>query len=515
MGTETAHDKSIEISDVTADLLESLDNEQLSSIDTQLHSLWLARDTRPELRSSLLASAHSMVVHELEDRGLDHDKTEIDSFFGNVFNEEFFNSRLSADRIIDLAAIASRVNGRVILDIGCGDGLLCEVLQNEGFQVMGIDPSPVAVKLTRDRGVDVYEMTGEGLTMGIDSVDMAVTNRVLEFVNDPRAVIREANRISKIGSIHVVSFDRYPGEKPNKNKNKKCHSFSDEQEILDLFSNTPGFITIEPLSSGAVVVEVLKETRGGLALNTKIEESKEKIKNGEGADAFGVREDVFKQLPKGENYFVLQQHIRGIKDEGTRFGEEIATDLNRKTLLNLSQAVSVHTDLRFNCGDHLEGFTIFSPGTQRETCQFLNFKKGSQLEATIKFKHDKVWASRDMDGATLEPGGSGNMSGLDSWGKILEIDRGQFLICRAKSAPFGERYFEFALNFEKNPEMNGIWVFEEIQGTATEDTRFSVTKLNSSEPFHKRYKFDKAEEIDCIPDWQRPTPEAIRKLIGG
>lgn len=43
--------------------------------------------------------------------------------------------------------------GRV-LDVGCGPGRVCLYLQEQGHEVVGIDNSPLAVRVARERGVD-------------------------------------------------------------------------------------------------------------------------------------------------------------------------------------------------------------------------------------------------------------------------------------------------------------------------------------------------------------------------
>jgi SAM-dependent methyltransferase len=51
------------------------------------------------------------------------------------------------------AAIMSHARGRV-LDIGCGAGRQMMVLREQGLQVQGVDPSPGAVAVCRQRGLD-------------------------------------------------------------------------------------------------------------------------------------------------------------------------------------------------------------------------------------------------------------------------------------------------------------------------------------------------------------------------
>jgi Methyltransferase domain len=50
------------------------------------------------------------------------------------------------------------VQGRV-LDVGCGAGRVCLYLQEQGFDVVGIDNSPLALEVCRQRGVKNLQLT--------------------------------------------------------------------------------------------------------------------------------------------------------------------------------------------------------------------------------------------------------------------------------------------------------------------------------------------------------------------
>ena len=46
-----------------------------------------------------------------------------------------------------------------VLDVGCGSGVILKALQEKGLECEGIDPSHVAVKLCKDKGLNVHAST--------------------------------------------------------------------------------------------------------------------------------------------------------------------------------------------------------------------------------------------------------------------------------------------------------------------------------------------------------------------
>ena len=66
------------------------------------------------------------------------------------------------------------VRGHVV-DVGCGGGRVALHLQERGYQVVGLDASPLATKTTRLRGVrETWCMSIHGLTAQIGSFDTAL-----------------------------------------------------------------------------------------------------------------------------------------------------------------------------------------------------------------------------------------------------------------------------------------------------------------------------------------------------
>lgn len=103
--------------------------------------------------------------------------------------------------------------GDVVLDLGCGPGAdlpaLAEAAGGAG-QVIGIDNDPDAVRQARDRTaglpqVEVREGDVQALGLPAASADKARTDRVLQHVADPAAVLAEARRVLRDSGTAVFA----------------------------------------------------------------------------------------------------------------------------------------------------------------------------------------------------------------------------------------------------------------------------------------------------------------------
>ena len=101
-----------------------------------------------------------------------------------------------------LAVLRDGPAGRVV-DVGCGRGDLGAVLVGRGWQVTGIEPSPVAAEVARSRGVDARVGTLDDLALEPARYDVAVFQHSLEHTADPvgdlgrvRAALRPGGRVA-------------------------------------------------------------------------------------------------------------------------------------------------------------------------------------------------------------------------------------------------------------------------------------------------------------------------------
>jgi 2-polyprenyl-3-methyl-5-hydroxy-6-metoxy-1,4-benzoquinol methylase len=92
-----------------------------------------------------------------------------------------------------------------LLEVGCGNVVRLQRLQELGWTVEGQEVDPVAARLVRQAlAVTVHEGLLEGLGLPAESYDAIVMNHVIEHVRDPAALVQECFRLLKPGG-HLVS----------------------------------------------------------------------------------------------------------------------------------------------------------------------------------------------------------------------------------------------------------------------------------------------------------------------
>jgi 2-polyprenyl-6-hydroxyphenyl methylase/3-demethylubiquinone-9 3-methyltransferase len=99
--------------------------------------------------------------------------------------------------------------GKVIIDVGCGGGMMAEEIARLGAAVIGIDPSAASIATARAHaaggGLDIdYRVgAGEGLPAADGCADVVYCVDVLEHVADLGAVIGETARVLKPGGLYL------------------------------------------------------------------------------------------------------------------------------------------------------------------------------------------------------------------------------------------------------------------------------------------------------------------------
>jgi SAM-dependent methyltransferase len=96
-------------------------------------------------------------------------------------------------------------DGARVLEIGAAQGTYLTALSRLGFQAQGVEPWEPAIEtsaeLSKRTGVqtDIAPGRGEQLPFEADTFDLVLAISVMEHVDDPMAVFREARRVLKPG----------------------------------------------------------------------------------------------------------------------------------------------------------------------------------------------------------------------------------------------------------------------------------------------------------------------------
>lgn len=99
--------------------------------------------------------------------------------------------------------------GKVIVDVGCGGGLMAEEVARLGAKVIGIDPSAASIATARRHAaagglaVDYLIGSGEHLPVGDACADAVYCVDVLEHVADLDAVVAETARVLRPGGLYL------------------------------------------------------------------------------------------------------------------------------------------------------------------------------------------------------------------------------------------------------------------------------------------------------------------------
>jgi 2-polyprenyl-3-methyl-5-hydroxy-6-metoxy-1,4-benzoquinol methylase len=95
--------------------------------------------------------------------------------------------------------------GRFI-DVGCGAGLTVNLAKQLGWNAMGLEIDPSAVRAARQIGLDILEGDYDRLSDFEHQFDCIMCSHVLEHIHDPRDLLRKLKAAIKPGGVLLLTL---------------------------------------------------------------------------------------------------------------------------------------------------------------------------------------------------------------------------------------------------------------------------------------------------------------------
>jgi len=157
-----------------------------------------------------------------------------------VFYDDYYNATYTTDGSLDLrwldsfdkarnvTRLCDTVSHASILDIGCGDGAVLKRLSDRefGHRLNGLEISQTGLALTEERAIKnlieckLYD--GYTIPYGDNQFDLAILSHVVEHLEYPRMLLREAGRVAAHVFVEVPLEDNY--------RQKKNYVLTDDTE---------------------------------------------------------------------------------------------------------------------------------------------------------------------------------------------------------------------------------------------------------------------------------------------
>jgi 2-polyprenyl-3-methyl-5-hydroxy-6-metoxy-1,4-benzoquinol methylase len=116
--------------------------------------------------------------------------------------ESDFWSKVKVKLILDL------VEGKNVLDVGCGSGRLSKALSEKGYSVVAIDTDWKAVDITKKKGIRAF-VSDINDWKSNEKFDCIILGDVLEHIEDDKSAMRKIHAMLKPNGCIIVNVPSY------------------------------------------------------------------------------------------------------------------------------------------------------------------------------------------------------------------------------------------------------------------------------------------------------------------
>ena len=191
---------------------------------------------------------------------MDYKEINLNSYNKNaaVFSE-YFKGLLDLERRPEFKKFISFLNGKRILDLGCGGGNHALWFKEQGLNVSCVDFSEKMIEMCKEKGLNAQLMDIEDLKFEENSFDgiWAVTS-LLHVPKDKisNVVDKLSSILRKKGIIYVVvkegEGEEFIPDKQN-HETKRFFSFWNKEEFLKIFKDKFNLIEFEKNKVGSTI----------------------------------------------------------------------------------------------------------------------------------------------------------------------------------------------------------------------------------------------------------------------
>lgn len=129
-------------------------------------------------------------------------------------------------------------DGSKVLDVGCNSGELMLMLKEaKGCDVTGIDLSETALKIAKEKDLDVFYADAEDIPFRNKTFDVVIVREVLSHILDPQKALKEIRRVLKPGGFLLGSTPHANLERMVWEESRLHHRYYDEKGLQSVLSN--------------------------------------------------------------------------------------------------------------------------------------------------------------------------------------------------------------------------------------------------------------------------------------